>query len=217
VVVPTGAVGDAVTAAFPAAKTVKIPPGVDTARFCPGGERAADPAVFCPADLSEPRKRVGTLVRALASLRSRLPSARLVLANPYTGRDLPSWTRGPGVEVREIAGDADLIDAYRSAWVTALPARDEPFGLVLAESMACGTPVIGAAGGGIPEVVGEGPQGALVDNEGEAAWAAALAGALVERPAEEAAQAARRRGAEFSVRRCVDSYEDLYARLLERG
>jgi len=66
-------------------------------------------------------------------------------------------------------------------------------------------------------VVGEGPQGTLVDGEGEAAWAEALAGALAERPAEEAAQAARRRGEEFSVRRCVGSYEDLYVRLLERG
>ena len=42
---------------------------------------------------------------------------------------------------------------YRRAWVTALPAIGEAFGIVLAESLACGTPVVGSPFGGIPEII----------------------------------------------------------------
>lgn len=44
---------------------------------------------------------------------------------------------------------------------------DEPFGMVMTESMACGTPVIGFGRGSVPEVVQEGVTGFIVDNEKE--------------------------------------------------
>ena len=103
--------------------------------------------LFCAADLLEPRKRVAELVRAFTAAREAIPDARLVLADPHPGRDLPDWTRAPGVELRPMHGDADLMAAYREAWCTVLPAVREPFGLVLSESMACGTPVLGADAG----------------------------------------------------------------------
>jgi glycosyltransferase involved in cell wall biosynthesis len=219
VVVPTGAVAEAVSAAFPAARIEAIPPGVDTGRFTPGPGRATAPIALCAADLREPRKQVPMLARAFSAVRRAIPEARLVLANPYPGAP-PAWARGEGIEVRPVGSDADLLVAYREAWVSVLPARAEPFGLVLAESMACGTPVLGAADGGIPEVVGEGAQGRVVPAAGEAreeAWAEALTGALSSPPAETAAVAARERGEHFSMRRCLEAYEDLYARLLAAG
>ena len=45
---------------------------------------------------------------------------------------------------------------------------DEPFGMVMAEAMACGTPVIGYKRGSVPEVVEEGVTGFLVDTLAEA-------------------------------------------------
>ena len=214
VVVPTRAVSAVVSAEFPAAAIELIPPGVDTVRFAPGRGRAAAPTVLCAGDLSEPRKQVAMLARAFAAARRAVPGARLVLANPYPGRALPGWAREEGIEVRPIGGDADLVAAYREAWVSALPAREEPFGLVLAESMACGTPVLGADHGGIPEVVGDGPQGRVLPAGSEEAWAEALANALSSPPADVAATAAREHGERFSMRRCLVAYEDLYARLL---
>jgi phosphatidylinositol alpha-1,6-mannosyltransferase len=217
VVVPTRAVSAAVSAAFPGAAVELVPPGVDTARFAPGPGRAAAPTVLCAADLWEPRKQVAVLARAFAAARHAVPGARLLLASPHPGRELPGWAHGEGIELRAIGSDADLVAAYREAWVSALPARDEPFGLVLAESMACGTPVLGAAEGGIPEVVGEGPQGRVLPVASEEAWSEALAEALSSPPSQAAAAAARERGAHFAMRRCLDAYEQLYARLLAAG
>jgi glycosyltransferase involved in cell wall biosynthesis len=60
------------------------------------------------------------------------------------------------------AGDDDLVHLYRAAAVTALPSttREEAFGLVLTESMACGSPVVASALPGVREVVGEGEDAA---------------------------------------------------------
>lgn len=55
---------------------------------------------------------------------------------------------------------------------------EEPFGLVMIESMACGTPVIAFARGSVPEVIGDGVSGFAVGNVDEAVRAAEKVGAL---------------------------------------
>jgi glycosyltransferase involved in cell wall biosynthesis len=123
-----------------------IAPGVDLARFAPGSaaNRAPVPTVLCAADPREPRKRVGDLLAAFALVREQQPEARLVL----------DARRAAGDPARGVVA-ADLTDlpaAYRAAWVTALPAVDEAFGLVALESLACGTPVVAARSGALPEL-----------------------------------------------------------------
>jgi glycosyltransferase involved in cell wall biosynthesis len=51
--------------------------------------------------------------------------------------------------------DADLVAIYSDAFVVAMPALSEGFGLPAAEAIACGTPVIATRGGAVAEVVGE--------------------------------------------------------------
>jgi len=57
----------------------------------------------------------------------------------------------------------ELPELYRQYDVFALPSQTESFGLVFAEAMSCGLPIIGTLVGGIPELVRHGTDGILVN------------------------------------------------------
>lgn len=81
---------------------------------------------------------------------------------------------------------------------------EEPFGIVMAEAMACGTPVIGARRGSVPEVVIEGETGFVCDTVDDMVRA-------VRRIDELSRRACRDRCEQhFSARAVVDAYETLY-------
>ena len=58
---------------------------------------------------------------------------------------------------------ADVIELYRQAAIFCCPSVYEPFGIINLEAMACETPVVASAVGGIPEVVVPEETGLLVD------------------------------------------------------
>ena len=66
------------------------------------------------------------------------------------------------VWVHEMLEDPDLVNLYNEASVFACPSIYEPFGIINLEAMACETPVVATAVGGIKEVVVEGETGLLV-------------------------------------------------------
>lgn len=80
----------------------------------------------------------------------------------------------PFIDGKEIQYVGALNDEEKNAYLgkslalLMLIEWDEPFGMVMAEAMACGTPVIGFNRGSVPEVVEEGITGFVVDNIGEA-------------------------------------------------
>ncbi len=85
---------------------------------------------------------------------------------------------------------------------------DEPFGLSVIEALACGTPVIAARRGSMPELIDHGVTGFLVDSPAEAVDA-------IERAGEIERAACRRAVAErFSVERMADAYIALYRDIL---
>lgn len=189
-----------------------IHPGVDLDAFSPGGERAEQPTFFCAAALADPRKGVPALVAAFRLLRRSVPQARLLLSRPGDPA-LAAGVETDGVELVDVDDRGPLADAYRRAWVSVLPSTDEAFGLVLVESLACGTPVVGRRSGAIPEVVDRDSIGVLFE-EGEEDLARRLAEALELAGDPATAGACRARAEDFSIERSVESHLELYRELL---
>jgi glycosyltransferase involved in cell wall biosynthesis len=116
---------------------------------------------------SERYKGVDDLIRAVAQLQTRFP--RLCLAAVGDGDDLP--------RLKKIAGDLGVSESvrfltnlsrneiaacYARSEIFALPSTGEGFGLVFLEAMAFGKPLIGAARGGITDIIQEKVNGLLV-------------------------------------------------------
>ena len=83
----------------------------------------------------------------------------------------------------------------------------EPFGLVLTEAKACGTPVIAYGMGSVPEVIDDGTTGYIVDSVETAAKAVRQLDALDRRTIRQVFEK------RFSVRRMCQDYVDIYQRL----
>jgi glycosyltransferase involved in cell wall biosynthesis len=196
-----------------------IYPGVDLAAFSPNGARSPEPTIFCAAMPDDGRKRVGLLVSAFREVRRQRPEARLIAIRP---RDPAAVARhgleGDGIELIDPVDDPrQLAPYYARAWVSALPAYREAFGLVLVEALACGTPVVGADHGAVPEVVDRDGIGVLFENGDERGVARALLEGLELAGDPRTRDRCRARAEEFSTSRLASEYEALYLELLGRG
>ena len=87
----------------------------------------------------------------------------------------------------------------------------EPFGLVMIEAMACGTPVIAFNAGSVPEVIDEGVTGSIVANEAEAVAATKRLDRF------DRAQVRATFERKWTARRMAEDYVDLYQALAARA
>lgn len=117
---------------------------------------------------------------------------------------------GPGVHwVGEVDAD-EKRDLLARARCLLAPIRwEEPFGLVLVEAMACGTPVVALARGAVPEIVADGVTGFVRDDPAELPEAVRRVGEI------DPAACRRHVARNFSVRAMVEGYERIYRRVLE--
>ena len=131
-----------------------------------------------------PRKGVDTTIEAVAELRPRVPGLRYAIGGSGPDRPrLEAKVQELGLEdivtfLGRVPDDA-MADCMTAADVFCMPARSEPpdvegFGLVFLEAGACGTAVVGARAGGIPDAIVHGETGLLVPPDD----ARELAGAL---------------------------------------
>jgi phosphatidyl-myo-inositol alpha-mannosyltransferase len=196
-----------------------IYPGVDLERFRPGPPRAEQPTIFCAAAPDDARKRVGLLAAAFGHVRRERPDARLVLIRPREAASVARYgLDADGISLIDPVDEpAKLAPHYASAWVTALTAYREAFGLVLVESLACGTPVVGASHGAVPEVLNGDGTGVLFDGDDERAVARALLDGLELADDPGTVEHCRRRADDFSTERLAREYEALYRELLAGG
>ena len=87
---------------------------------------------------------------------------------------------------------------------------DEPFGLVMIEAMACGTPVLALPGGSVPEIVKNGVSGYVCKDAHEMTQRVSQ---LADAPMD-AAKVRQYVEDHFSVARMVDAYHELYEQML---
>jgi glycosyltransferase involved in cell wall biosynthesis len=111
----------------------------------------------------------------------------------------------PGVEfIGEIA-EREKGDFLRDALALLFPINwPEPFGLVMIEAMACGTPVLAYRAGAVPEVVEHGVTGLIVDNIDQARVA------LVQAISMDRRKIRRRFEERFTARRMANDYVRIY-------
>src|SRR5690606_4026428 len=117
----------------------------------------------------------------------------------------------PGIDYIGEIGDRDKGPFLRDAAALLFPIDwPEPFGIVMIEAMACGTPVVAWRRGSAPEVVTEGVSGFLVDNMEDAVSATRRALTLDRRRCRRAFEE------RFTADRMARDYLDIYQRLTAR-
>ncbi len=156
---------------IPATKITAIHNGVDPERFTPSPDPEAlrqawklptAAKVILYTGRLDRRKGVEILLAALAQLRDRHPHLHLLIAGQAL-LDGPSYQTtlnqtvidlGLTQIVHFLGHIPDPSSVYRAADLTISPSLwAEPFGKVIIESMACGTPVVASQIGGIPEIL----------------------------------------------------------------
>jgi glycosyltransferase involved in cell wall biosynthesis len=140
-----------------------IPNGLDTQVFHPIDKRAARAEIGIEPDrrvilfsaeyITDRRKSVGAMQEALANV-ARENDFRLTLLLIGAGR--VSWSETDSIAIKSLGNlsdDSRMAAAYSAADLFVLPARADNLPNTVLESMACGTPSVAFAVGGIPEAI----------------------------------------------------------------
>ena len=122
----------------------------------------------------------------------------------WDNRIVPELNRN-GIVYMGAVDDAAKNNLLSSARALIVPIQwDEPFGIVFAEALACGTPIISCPRGALPEIVRHGVDGFLV-NDADGACAAVQKISHLNRAA-----CRRRAESAFSIAAVVPKYEAIY-------
>lgn len=199
----TVAVSPATLRWTPWVRTV-IPNGIDTTRFHPRPAAKSDHPTVLFVGTWGGRKRGSELARIFSEeVRPAVPDAELLMVT----RDAPD-NPGDGVRVLGRLSDAELEQAYATAWAFCLPSSYEGFGIPYVEAMASGLPVVSVPNIGARYVTADGEFGVLAEMDG---LGAALRRVLTDPDELDAlSKAGLRRSRDFSLTRVADAYERVY-------
>lgn len=210
---------------LPKAKIVTIPNAVDTETFRPNDSKKMDNLILSVGRII-PEKGLDVLLKAMFNLKTRTQVVIIGTAENdsyFSGiqhliQRINDRTEHKVSYLGPIHGNA-LIDWYQKATIFAAPARKEHFGIANIEALACGTPVVASAVGGVPDVVKDGFDGVLVPPDQSLALASALETLLENKKLRESYGRNGRMMAEkfFSWNTVLEKVVRIYKKLVEIG
>jgi glycosyltransferase involved in cell wall biosynthesis len=157
---------------IPDTRIAVVPEPIDLAewrrRFAAAERRVSSRPTVLSVARMYPRKRLDDLLRATALLRERIPDVqvRIVGEGPMSDRLRRLHEELALGDTAVLLGEvsrARLSVEYVNADCFCLPTVQEGFGLVFAEAMAAGLPVVACRAAAVPEIVADGRTGVLVN------------------------------------------------------
>jgi D-inositol-3-phosphate glycosyltransferase len=222
------------------AQIATIPCGFDSSEFWPVDKQRAravlglqqSELIILQLGRMVPRKGIDNVIRGLARLHDErgVPARLLVVGGESHEPDpvrTPEIGRLQTIACQQGVADAvtfvgsrgrqELRNYYGAADVFVSTPWYEPFGITPVEAMACGTPVIGSAVGGIKTTVLDGKTGYLVEPNDPDELAARLADLLLDptRARTFGRRAVRRANALYTWRRVAQSIAAIYDEVLD--
>ena len=159
-----------------------------------------------------PEKRVDRAIEIAGRAGAKLKIAAKVdrADAEYFAQIIAPLLRQPHVEFIGEIGDRDKQEFLGGAQALLFPIDwPEPFGLVMIEAMACGTPVIAYRRGSVPEVIDDAATGFICDDVDDAVRALEMV------PSLSRARCRRVLDERFTARRMAQDYVEVYARLMQ--
>jgi len=166
---------------FESPHLVIIPPGVDTKRFRPLEDSEEDRKLDVPGDFVFALSRIDSnkgldyLIRAFGHIKDETTSTLVIGGGSKSPKKhevevkkgltdiVDEMNLGDRVIFTGYVPDEDLDAYYRQTRLFVLPSKYEPFGMTVLEAMACRTPVVATALGGIRHALTDGVDSLLVD------------------------------------------------------
>lgn len=185
-----------------------VPNGIDTEAWLPVQERGDH---FTWVGRIVPNKGLAEAVQAAARARAMLRIFGPIEDTDYFSSRIAPYLDGDIVYLGHRTAETLRLEVATARGAVVTPRWDEPFGLVAAEALSCGTPVVGFDRGALREVIGD--CGFLVQDGDVAALADAMAdvGSISRTACRERAER------QLSVSAMIAGYERCYARIVTGG
>jgi len=164
-----------------------------------------------------PEKNLRFAFKVMAEVQREEPIGYLVAGDGPERGKLERLARKLGLKIKFLGNlpREELADLYRTSRIFFLPSKTETFGLVFAEAMASGTPVVALDRGSAPEVIGN---GGIVCEEDEYLVAEVILSLLRdEKLWKWKSDKAKKRAELFKMERFISEHEELYAYVLRKA
>lgn len=206
-----------------------IPTGIDLQQFSAGNGMRCRQRFAIPAQVLllgylgrlAPEKNLSFLSAVVTHFLRQRPEAHFLLVGQGSEREalLKCFASGGVAERVHSLGllqQAELADAYRAMDIFTFASQSETQGLVLAEAMAAGTPVVAVDAPGVRDILCDGENGRLLPTEQQESFIAALDWLADLSPAKRKrlSEGALRTAGEFSMASAVARLQNLYASLV---